>query len=377
MSTLNSRTCIRCIMNDKVDPDIRFDDKGICNHCRRYDELINSRVIAGAAGLQALDELVKRIKQRGAGQDYDCLIGVSGGVDSTYVAYLVKEKGLRPLAVHFDNGWNSELAVQNIEKVLKRLQIDLITYVVDWNEFRDLQVAFLKASVPDGEIPTDHAINALLWKEADKRGIKYIISGMNFRTESISVHSWSYGHADWKYIKNVHSKYGTIKLKTYPHFNFLYLFYVNFIKRVRTVSILNYVDYDKERAMAFLESELEWVPYEGKHYESVYTKFFQSYILPVKFGIDKRYGHLSDLINSNQLSREDAKEIIAKSPFDASTVCDDISYAIKKLKLSEQEFNSIMDLPPQSFMNFGNNFELLQRIKIFVNFLRNKNLYPR
>ena len=182
--------CARCIMDTTADPGIEFDEHGICNHCRRYDQLHSSRVAAGETGRRALAEIVEAIKREGRGREYDCIIGVSGGVDSTYVAYLVRELGLRALAVHFDNGWNSELAVKNIEHVLKKLGIDLFTYVVDWPEFRDLQVAFLKASTPDGEIPTDHAINALLWREASRRRIRYIISGMNF-----ALHFTAWRHA--------------------------------------------------------------------------------------------------------------------------------------------------------------------------------------
>ena len=175
-------TCARCIMDNRVEPRISFDAEGVCSHCRRYDALVSARVIRGEKGKRVLDGLVARMKAAGRGKEYDCIIGVSGGVDSTYVAYLVRRLGLRPLAVHFDNGWNSELAVSNIEKVLRRLDIDLHTYVVDWEEFRDLQLAFLKASTPDGEVPTDHGIFALLWKEAARRGIRYIVSGMNFAT---------------------------------------------------------------------------------------------------------------------------------------------------------------------------------------------------
>ena len=198
--------CARCTMDTIADPASSSTSMGSAIHCRRYDQLHSSRVAAGETGRRALAEIVEAIKREGRGREYDCIIGVSGGVDSTYVAYLVRELGLRALAVHFDNGWNSELAVKNIEHVLKKLGIDLFTYVVDWHEFRDLQVAFLKASTPDGEIPTDHAINALLWREASRRRIRYIISGMNFATESISIPDWAYGHSDWRYIRDVHRR---------------------------------------------------------------------------------------------------------------------------------------------------------------------------
>jgi GMP synthase PP-ATPase subunit len=183
--------------------------------------MFSTRVANGEAGKVVLDRLVNKIKLEGKGNDYDCIVGVSGGVDSTYVAWMVKKLGLRPLAVHLDNGWNSELAVKNIEQVLTKLGIDLLTHVLDWEEFRDLQLSFLKASTPDGEIPSDHAISALLWREAVKRNVKYIISGMNFTTESIYVPDWAYGHSDWKYIKAIHSKFGKVKLRSYQHFSLI------------------------------------------------------------------------------------------------------------------------------------------------------------
>jgi N-acetyl sugar amidotransferase len=302
---------------------------------------------------------------------------VSGGVDSTYVAYLVKQLGLRALAVHFDNGWNSELAVKNIEHVLNKLGIDLFTYVVDWPEFRDLQVAFLKASTPDGEIPTDHAIFALLWRQASRRGIRYIISGMNFATESISIPDWAYGHSDWRYIKDVHRRFGTQKLRTYPHFSLPYLFFVNIIRRVRTVSILNYVDYRKEEAMTLLQEQLGWRYYGGKHHESIYTRFYQGYVLPRKFGIDKRYAHLSDLINAGQMTREAAQQELAGPPYPEEVQRQDLAYVTKKLGLSAAQFDEIMRAGRKSFRDYRNSFQIVRIIKDLANWLRKSGLYPK
>ena len=377
MTKKQYQVCTRCVMDTEVDKNIEFDASGICHHCCRYDSLIDTRVIKGEAGQKALSNLVNQIKNAGKGKEYDCIIGVSGGVDSTYVAYLVKQLGLRPLAIHFDNGWNSELAVQNIEKVLKKLEIDLLTYVIDWHEFKDLQLSFLKASVPDGEIPTDHAIYALLWREAARHNIKYIMSGMNFTTESISVPDWSYGHSDWCYIKNVHRQFSGNRLKNYPHYNFLYLFYVNFIRGIRTVSILNFTDYNKEKVMNLLKNELGWVYYGGKHYESVYTRFYQGYLLPTKFGVDKRYGHLSDLINAGQISREEALEELQKPTYTDDMTIQDKSYVIKKLGLSESEFEEIMSSPVKSFRDYPNSYKFVQFLRNLVNFLRKRDLYPR
>jgi N-acetyl sugar amidotransferase len=371
------QVCVRCIMNTTADRTLSFDSAGVCNHCRRHDELASSRMLKGEAGQQALAQLVAGMKHAGRGSDYDCLIGVSGGVDSTYVAYLVKQLGLRPLAVHFDNGWNSELAVSNVEKVLKRLNIDLFTYVVDWEEFRDLQLSFLQASTPDGEIPTDHAIFATLWREAAARGVKYIVSGMNFATEAVSVPDWSYGHSDWRYIRAVHKRFGSVPLKTYPHFSVPDLLWINAVRGVRTVSILNYVDYHKAQAMELLQRDLGWVYYGGKHYESVYTRFWQGYVLPRKFNVDKRYGHLSDLINSGQLQREQALEQIKSDPYPAEMAEQDRRYVIKKLALTEEKFAALMALPPRTFRDYPNNFAMVQRLRRLANSMRARGLYSR
>jgi N-acetyl sugar amidotransferase len=365
-------------MDTVADRRIVFDDQGLCHHCVRYDRLLASRVVPGEAGRAALARLVEQIKRDGRGKEYDCIVGVSGGVDSTYVAHLVKQHGLRPLAIHLDNGWNSELAVKNIERVLRTLDIDLHTHVLDWDEFRDLQVSFLRASTPDGEIPTDHAIVATLWGEASRRGIKYIISGMNFATESVGVPDWSYGHSDWRYIKDVHGRFGTVKLKTFPHFTLAYLLlWVNAIRRIRTVSILNYVDYHKESAMQLLQSQLGWEYYGGKHHESLYTRFYQGYVLPKKFGVDKRYGHLSDLIKAGQMTREQALEEVRKPPYAEEVQQQDIVYVCKKLGLSAAQWEEIMRAPVRSFRDYKNSYAVVELLRDSVNWLRSKGLYPR
>jgi N-acetyl sugar amidotransferase len=370
------KTCTHCIM-DETDPDIQFDDNGVCNHCHRYRTLVSSRVFEGEEAKAKLNALVEKMKQDGIGKEYDCLIGVSGGVDSTYVAYKLKKLGLRPLAVHFDNGWNSELAVSNIEKTLSKLGIDLYTYVIDWQEFKDLQLSFLKASTPDGEIPTDHAIDSFLWQQASKRGIKYIISGMNFKSEAMSVPAWAYGHSDWKYIKAIHKKFGNKKLANYPHYTFFDLFYYNFIKGIRIVSLLNYIDYNKQEAMKVLQDELGWVYYGGKHYESIYTRFYQAYILPVKFNIDKRRGHLSDLINSGQITRAEAMEQIQNNPYPKEFFDQDLAFVKKKFNLDQSKFDEIMNLPVKSFRDYPNSYGLVQVMRNTINILRKIGLYHK
>jgi N-acetyl sugar amidotransferase len=370
------KVCTRCIM-DTSDPEIFFDEDGVCNHCHRYDVELPKRVFQGEIAKEKLSQIINKIKQSGKGKEYDCIIGVSGGVDSTYVAYLTKQLGLRALAIHFDNGWNSELAVSNIEKVLDGLNIDLYTYVIDWEEFKDLQLSFLKASTPDGEIPTDHAINALLFREASKRGIKYIINGMNFATESMAVRMWAYGHSDWKYIKAVHKLFGTSSLKRYPHYSFLNLFYWTFFQRIKVVSILNYVEYDKDKVMTLIQDKLGWVYYGGKHYESVYTRFFQGYILPAKFNIDKRIGHLSDLIRSKQLTREKAIEELKNVGYDVQMKNIDLDFVMKKLDFDKESFKQLMNEKPKNFMDYPNSASKITNLKRVVNYLRVKGLYSK
>lgn len=343
--------CARCIM-DTTDPEIRFDEQGHCNHCRAYFERARREVIPDTRRESALTAVVDEIRRAGRGRDYDCIVGVSGGVDSTYTVYQVAKLGLRPLAVHLDNGWNSEQAVRNIERALATLRVDLFTHVLDWEEFRDLQVAFLRASTPDGEVPTDHAIMALLYRMASRYGVRYIVDGRNLTTEGILPPSWSQGHGDWKYIRSVHRRFGTRRLRNYPHFGITELGVYSVLKRLKTVSILNYVPYVKADAMATIGRELGWEYYGGKHYESVYTRFYQGYVLPEKFGIDKRRAHLSTLICSGQVTRDKALEELKAPVYPAGLLDQDRRFVLKKLELSEAEFSAIMRLPPRTFWDY-------------------------
>mgnify|MGYP006292821515 FL=1 len=353
---------------DTSDPDIVFDNNGVSNHVKHYDSMVEQRVPPKAEADKVLESIIKEIKNEGKGKKYDCIIGVSGGVDSTYTAYLVKKMGLRPLAVHLDNGWNSELAVSNIQKVLEVLNIDLYTMVLDWEEFKDLQLSFLKASTPDGEIPTDHAIMSCLYRSAKKFGVKYIISGTNIKTEGILAKSWAQGHLDWKYIKSVHKKYGNKRLKSFPKITYLKLFDYIILKRIKKVNLLDYVDYNKKRAMKVLEDELGWVYYGGKHYESVYTRFYQGYILPNKFNIDKRRGHLSTLICSGEITREEALDEIRKDPYPNEEMKNtDKEFVLKKLDLSEDCFAQIMAEPIKQYSDYPNNEKLVSTLRDIYN----------
>jgi N-acetyl sugar amidotransferase len=377
MNSSPAQQCARCVMRVEDDPDLELVE-GVCNHCRRYDALLSSRVMPGSAGEEELSRIAQRIKISGRDKAYDCVIGVSGGVDSTYVALLAKRLGLRPLAVHVDNGWNSETAVANIQRTLEELRIDLNTVVLDLREFYDLQRSFLWASTPDGDIPSDHAIQATLWTTAQKHRVKYILSGMNFRTEAMSVKSWSYGHSDWRYIKSVHRAHGAKKLKTYPHFGLMRLFYFTAFRRIRIVSVLNYIDYDKASAERELLEELTWTSYGAKHFESVYTRFYQGYLLPEKFGIDKRRGHMSDLINSGLISRDEAlASLLASNEYPDQLRRRDLQLVQKKLHLSDEDLDRVMTAPRRSFADYRNSYDRIQRLRDLVNRLRGKGWYPR
>jgi N-acetyl sugar amidotransferase len=362
---------------DTTDPEIEFDEKGVCNHCREFELLARERVFTGGTAQKQLEAISKRIKEEGEGKEYDCIVGVSGGLDSTFVAYTVKRLGLRALAVHVDNGWDSELAVKNIEKVLKSLDMDLYTHVLDWEEFKDLQVSFLKASTPDAEAPTDHAIAAVLFQEAAKLGIRYVISGGNVVSEAIMPRSWAYGMSDWRYIRSVHRRFGTVPLKTFAHFSLADLMRYVWLHKIRFVRLLNYLPYQREQAIETLERELGWKYYGGKHHESIYTRFFQGYILPKKFNIDKRKAHLSTLINAGQMTRGEALERMEHDPYSEETQKSDREYVIKKLGLTEDEFERIMSLPVKRFSDYPNYYSVLNRTRWLITLAKRLGILPR
>ena len=356
---------------DTSDPEIEFDAQGVCSHCHTRDALIAENVLTGEAGRRKLEQVVEDVRRSGQGRPYDCVIGVSGGVDSTYLAWKVKEMGLRPLAVHLDNGWDSELAVKNIENTVRLLGVDLHTHVLDWDEFKDLQLAFLRASTPDSEIPTDHAIVTVLYQVARKHGIKYILSGQNLRTESHLPAAWSNGHIDWRYIHSIHRMFGTVPLRTFPHMTWwqarLYP-----VQNPR-IDILNYMDYVKADALRVLQEQLGWKYYGGKHYESIYTRFYQGYILPKKFGYDKRRMHFSSLICAGEMTREQALEELKGDPYPVDLQREDREFVVKKFGLTDAEFQAIMDLPPKRFWDYPS------YLRIFTHpvYRRASNLYRR
>lgn len=344
---------------DTSDPDITFDNDGVCNHCAAHKVELSSRVFAGEDGERRLEPIISRIKKEGADKPYDCVIGVSGGVDSSYTAWLVKSFGLRPLAVHLDNGWNSEIAVRNIANIIDRLDIELYTHVVDWNEFRDIQRAFLLASVPDVEIPSDHAITSCLLQVARKHKVGAIITGSNPRTESHLPIAWSQGHWDYGYVHDVHNRYGSGRVRTYPRMRF-----IDFLSWKRgalpLLPILSYVEFSREKALELIEHELGWQDYGGKHHESIFTRWYQGCYLPRKFGFDKRKSHLSSLISTGQTTRETALAKLQQPPYDETLQDEDCTFVAKKLGFSSEEFHAIMTAPPRSFSDFKSYANVLE-----------------
>jgi N-acetyl sugar amidotransferase len=342
---------------DTSDPDIVFDENGVCNHCRLYDEKQKTVAASEVEKQQKLEKLIADIKEAGKGKEYDCISGVSGGVDSTYLTYMLKQFGLRTLVVHLDNGWNSELAVKNIENIVTKLGFDLFTKVLDWEEFRSLQVAYLKASVLDLEALSDHAIFATLMEQASKKNIKYIINGSNIATEGILPLAWRYDQklTDSVNIKAIFKQFGHGRLKHFPLLSIQRFAYLTKVKHIQVVAMLDLMEYSKEEAKRVITEKLGWRDYGGKHYESIITRFYQGYILFKKFGIDKRRAHLSTLIAAGQLSREAALDMMKEPLLDAETLRQDIEYVPKKLGLSQEEFESIMALPPKRHEDYPTN----------------------
>jgi len=316
---------------------------------------------------EKLDKILFKIKEDGRNKKYDCIIGLSGGVDSTYVAFLTKKFGLRPLAIHLDNGWNTELSEANVEKAVKTLGIDLITHTVDWEEFKDLQLAFLKSSICNIEIPTDHAIIAFLYQQASNKNIKYIISGNNIVTEGIMPSIWGEYNKDLKLIEGIHEKFGTKKLTNLPKISLKKFAYYIFVKKIKHICLLDYVDYNKEETMKILQDKLGWVYYGGKHYESIFTRFFQGYFLVKKNNFDKRIAHLSTLIMSGQITRDAALEEMKLPVYPEELFKQDKEYVLKKLGLSEEEFEDIMNLPIKSDKDYPSNTWIFKNLSFLIN----------
>lgn len=367
------KRCTRCILPDSI-PNIEFDGKGECSYCRLFDSLNEIDYPLNEKGRNQFKQLINKIKSKGKNKQYDCIVGVSGGVDSTYMLIKAKELGLRPLAVHFDNGWNSELAVDNITNLLKSLHIELYTYVVNWDEFKDIQRAFLFASVPEAEVPSDIAIISTLYKIADKFKVKYILNGVSFRTEGNIPPQW--GYSDGKYVRSIHKKFGSLKMKTFPNLYLRDVFYYILLKRIKLIRFLNYYDYSKQDAKKYLENSFGWRFPGGHHYESIYTRWYQGFLSPVKFGMDRRLISVSAQVRSGHISREAALETIAQSHYSEEQIKHDTEYILKKLNISETEFDTIMKAPVHTFRDYPSYYPFLKRISPLLKILSSLKITP-
>lgn len=368
MSNREYQVCSNCVM-DTTDSVIRFDDKGVCDHCNNYYNNIKPNWHYDEIGKIQLDAIVKKIKQDGEGKKYDCIIGLSGGVDSSYLLYYAKEVlGLRPLVFAVDTGWNLNVAVENIEKIVKGLNLDLYTEIIDWNEMKDLQLSYFKAHVPYQDTPQDHVIFASLYNYAAKQGIKYVLTGANYSTECVrEPNEWVYLN-DLRQIKDIHRKFGTRKLKTLPLCGmFKYRLYYRYVKGMKIVQPLNLIPYNKEDAIVLLEEKFGWQRYANKHFESIFTRFYEGYWLVKKFGYDKRKAHFSSLILTGQLTREEALKKLSEPPYDEELAMQDLEYVAKKLGLTKQEFIDLMSGENKTYRDYKSSAWIMEKaIKLAI-----------
>ncbi len=359
MNESRYQQCTRCVM-DTTDPYIVFDEHGHCNHCNILFNTVNDPSFKKKYNETALREIIKKMKRSGQGKEYDCVLGLSGGIDSSYTAYLLKKFEVRTLLVHMDNGWNAEEAVRNMKNIADLLKFDYESYVLDWEEFKDLQLSFLRASVVEADTPTDIAILGALHEVAAKYSIKYIISGGNLATEGILPRNWHYNAKDMRYLKSIHRQFGKKPLRNFPSFGLLKECWYKFFRGIRMVYLLNYISFSKSHAKAILEKELHWRYYGGKHHESHYTKFIQSYFLPLKFNLDYRKATLSSQICAGEISRPDALELLKKPGYSPEEVEKEKKFVAKKLDISCIELDEIIRLPSKSYRDYPNNEEKLE-----------------
>jgi N-acetyl sugar amidotransferase len=367
INDIGFQQCKLSVMDNIADPNITFDQNGICNYYYEYLNAAEKNIFTGEKGKLKLKEIADQIKSQTKGKQYDCIVGLSGGADSTYLALLAKEIGLNPLLVHFDYGWNSELAVKNIESTVSKLGLDLYTYVMDWEEFKDLQRAYFKASVLDLDVPADHMIFGALFKVASKYKIKHILSGNNVATEHTLPKAWNYNKFDLVNLKSIHKKFGEGKLKKLPKLGLWHYAFYQLFNGINTYNPLNYVDYNKDQIKLVIKDKLDWKDYGGKHHESVFTRFYQGYILPNKFGIDKRKAHLSNLIFAGQISKKEALDELNNPAYDLNLQKSDLVYVGKKLGFTSDEFAQILSLPNKSHLDFET--DLNQR-KIYFSLMK-------
>lgn len=348
--------CTNCVM-DTSDSVIRFDEQGVCDHCHSFHTHVLPNWHTDERGKLALERVVEKIKHDGRKRDFDCIMGMSGGADSSYLLHVaVKDFGLRPLVFHVDGGWNSDVAVNNIEVLVNGLGLDLYTEVIDWEEMRDFQLAYFKSGLAHIDVPQDHAFIATLYNFADKHNIRYILNGGNFSTECVRnpLEFYYYG-TDMVQIRDIQKKFCTRPMKTYPFSSVLrHKLYLRYIRRIQVVKPLNYFPYIKSEAMRFLADTYGWQPYPQKHFESRFTRFYEGYWLPTKFGFDPRRVQYSSLILTDQMSREQAIQALASRAIPSDEVNAEFEYVAKKLGIKTEELQAYMDAPNKSHRDYRN-----------------------
>ncbi len=364
--------CKKCVMNDSI-KEFKLNKIGLCNFCEEWEKKKNFFLNFTE---KQIDKNFKEIniKLNVSKNKYDCIIGLSGGADSSYVVYLAWKMGLNPLIIHMDNGWNSKISNSNISKILEKTKFEYKTLILNWREFKDLQVSFLKAGVPDIELITDHAIFAYILNYALKKKIKYVLSGVNFATEHSTIPSWGWRKDDFNHIKNIHSKYGKEKLKTFPKmYPFKKFFFEKVQKKIEFINLLDLTNYNLTEAKKILKNTFDWEDYGGKHHESFFTKFFQGYILPKKFNIDKRVLHLSCLIRNKEITRNEALEELRMPNLETQKINQYENFFKKKLSLSNEEFKDIMNSKPRKHSEYSldiyNNFIIKNIISLIKKIL--------
>lgn len=361
MSNRKLQVCTNCVM-DTTDPQIKFDNNGRCDFCDNYYNIILPSWKASLDKGKELEVLVKKIKQAGKGKKYDCIVGLSGGVDSCYMTYVLIEKlGLRPLLISVDTGWNLNVANDNVDRIVETLNLDLHSVVIDWDEMKDLQIAFFRSQVPYQDLPQDHAIFATLYNYAAQSGIKYVLTGGNYSTECIQPpFEWVYMN-DIKLIRDIHKRFGKRLLKNFPLCGmFRYRLVYRYIKGMKFIRPLNMIPYEKDKAIADLEEKFGWEKYANKHYENIFTRFYEGYWLPKKFGYDKRKAYLSSLILTEQLSRQEALDILKQDPYDESEALKDLEYIANKLDMTKDEFINLMNGENKTYRDYKNSAWLIR-----------------
>lgn len=368
---IDKKVCSRCIYDETV-PNISFDDNGECNYCKMIDNLQNDYQTGTPSGEEKFLEIVEEIKKSGKGKQYDCIVGVSGGTDSSYMLYLAKKHGLRPLAVHYDNTWNSAIATENIRKVTTKLKIDLYTHVVANSEVDDIFKSFFKAGVVEFDGSTDIALAEVMYRAAAKYKIRYVLEGHSFKAEGVSPLGNAY--VDGKYIETVHKQFGTIPMKTFPNMSFLsFLKWIIFYK-IQKIRPYWYINYDKQSAKEFLEKEYDWKYYGGHHLENRATAFQHSYLYPKRFNYDSRNNSLSAQVRSGLMTREDA----LKEYYEKETLLEPelINYVKKRLKISDEEFNQLMNAPKKTYRDYKTYKKRFELFRPLFYILAKSNLVP-